>query len=233
MLKIVAVIPAFNEEQSIAKVVRAIPRPPVEEIIVVNNNSRDRTAEVARAAGGRVVFEGELGYGAACLRGIAEAQSLKADLVVFLDADHSDFPEEIPCLIAPILSGECDMVIGSRALGEKEKGAMAPQQIFGNWLACRLMHLLLGVRYTDLGPFRAISLPALEQLSMRDRNYGWTVEMQIKAALKKLRVREVPVRYRKRIGKSKISGTVKGTLMAGWKIITTILRYGIVQIQVR
>jgi glycosyltransferase involved in cell wall biosynthesis len=228
MLKIVAVIPAFNEEQSVGKVVQAIPRPPVAEIIVANNNSRDRTAEVARAAGARVVFERELGYGAACLRGIAEAQRLRADIIVFLDADHSDYPEEIPSLIAPILAGECEMVIGSRVLGEKERGSMTPQQVFGNWLACRLMSLLLGARYTDLGPFRAISLAALEKLNMRDRNYGWTVEMQIKAAINGLRVREVPVRYRKRIGKSKISGTVKGTLLAGWKIITTILRYGLV-----
>jgi glycosyltransferase involved in cell wall biosynthesis len=227
MPKIVAVIPALDEELSIGKVVRAIPRPPVEEIIVVNNNSRDRTAEVAAAAGARVVFEGEPGYGAACLRGIAEAKKLGAELLVFLDADHSDYPEEIPALIAPIIAGECDFVIGSRALGEKEKGAMTPQQLFGNWLACWLMRLLLGAHYTDLGPFRAIAMAALEKLDMRDRNYGWTVEMQIKAALQQLQVREVPARYRKRIGKSKISGTVRGTLMAGWKIILTILRYAI------
>lgn len=227
MPKIVAVIPAFDEELSIGKVVRAIPRPPVEEIIVVNNNSRDRTAEVAAAAGARVVFEGEPGYGAACWRGIAEAKKLGAELLVFLDADHSDYPEEIPALVAPIIAGECDFVIGSRALGEKEKGAMTPQQLFGNWLACWLMRLLLGAHYTDLGPFRAIAMAALEKLDMRDRNYGWTVEMQIKAALQQLQVREVPTRYRKRIGKSKISGTVKGTLMAGWKIILTILRYAI------
>jgi glycosyltransferase involved in cell wall biosynthesis len=225
MPQIVAIIPAYNEEQSIGKVVRAIPQPPVDEIIVVNNNSRDRTAEVAAANGAYVVFESEQGYGAACLRGIAEAKKVSAEILVFLDADFSDFPEEIPSLITPILAGECDLVIGSRALGEKEKGAMTPQQLFGNWLACRLMHLLLGVRYTDLGPFRAISFLALERLNMRDRNYGWTVEMQIKAAKEKLRVREVPVRYRRRIGKSKISGTIKGTLMAGWKIITTILRH--------
>lgn len=227
MPKIVALIPAFDEEKSVGKVVQAIPQPPVEKIIVVNNNSRDRTAEVAAQAGAQVVFESEPGYGAACLRGIAEAKKFGAELVVFLDADHSDYPEEIPALIAPILAGECDFVIGSRALGEKEAGAMTPQQIFGNWLACHLMRLLLGARYSDLGPFRAISMAALEKLQMRDRNYGWTVEMQIKAALQHLRVVEVPARYRKRIGKSKISGTVKGTVLAGWKIITTILRYGI------
>jgi glycosyltransferase involved in cell wall biosynthesis len=227
MPKIVAVIPAFDEEKSVGKVVRAIPQPPVEEIIVVNNNSRDRTAEIAAAAGARVVFEEEPGYGAACLRGIAEAKKLGAGLAVFIDADHSDYPEEIPDLIAPILAGQCDFVIGSRALGVKEKGAMTPQQLFGNWLACRLMRLLLGARYTDLGPFRAITMAALEKLNMRDRNYGWTVEMQIKARLHNLRVQEVPARYRQRIGKSKISGTVKGTLMAGWKIIITILRYTI------
>jgi glycosyltransferase involved in cell wall biosynthesis len=227
MLKIVAIIPAFDEEKSVGKVVQAIPQPPVDEIVVVNNNSRDRTAEVAAAAGAHVVFEGEPGYGAACLRGIAEAQQLGAELLVFVDADHSDYPEEIPNLIAPILAGQCDFVIGSRALGVKEKGAMTPQQLFGNWLACWLMRLLLGAHYTDLGPFRAISMTALEKLNMRDRNYGWTVEMQIKARLHNLRVLEVPARYRKRIGKSKISGTVKGTVMAGWKIIITILRYAI------
>jgi glycosyltransferase involved in cell wall biosynthesis len=227
MPKIVAIIPAFDEEKSVGKVVQAIPQPPVEEVIVVNNNSRDRTAKVAAAAGARVIFEEEPGYGAACLRGIAEAKKLGADLLIFLDADRSDYPEEIPNLIAPILAGQCDFTIGSRALGVKEKGAMTPQQLFGNWLACRLMKLLLGARYTDLGPFRAISMAALEQLNMRDRNYGWTVEMQIKARLHHLRVQEVPARYRKRIGKSKISGTVKGTIMAGWKIITTILRYAI------
>ncbi|MDZ7360253.1 MAG: glycosyltransferase family 2 protein [candidate division KSB1 bacterium] len=225
MPRIVAVIPACDEEQSVGKVVKEIPQPPVEKIIVVNNNSHDRTAEVAAAAGARVVFEGEPGYGAACLRGIAEAKTLGAEIVVFLDADRSDYPEEIPALIAPILAGECDFVIGSRALGVKEKGAMTPQQIFGNWLACFLMRFLLGARYSDLGPFRSISMAALEKLQMRDRNYGWTVEMQIKAALRRLRVREVPARYRKRIGKSKISGTVKGTLLAGWKIVTTILRH--------
>ncbi len=227
MPKIVAIIPAFDEEKSVGKVVAAIPQPPVEKVIVVNNNSRDRTAEVAAQAGAQVVFESEPGYGAACLRGIAEAKKLGAELVVFLDADHSDYPEEIPALIAPILTGDYDFVIGSRALGRKEKGAMTPQQLFGNWLACHLMRLLLGARYSDLGPFRAISMAALEKLQMRDRNYGWTVEMQIKAALQHLRVHEVPARYRKRIGKSKISGTVKGTVLAGWKIITTILRYGI------
>jgi glycosyltransferase involved in cell wall biosynthesis len=227
MPKIVAIIPAFDEEKSVGKVVQAIPQPPVEAIIVVNNNSCDCTAEVAAAAGARVVFEGEPGYGAACLRGIAEAKQLGAELVVFVDADHSDYPEEIPNLIAPILADECDFVIGSRALGVKEKGAMTPQQLFGNWLACWLMRLLLGAHYTDLGPFRAISMPALEKFNMRDRNYGWTVEMQIKASLHNLRVQEVPARYRKRIGKSKISGTVKGTVMAGWKIITTIFRYAI------
>lgn len=227
MPKIVAIIPAFDEEKSVGKVVQAIPQPPVEKIIVVNNNSRDRTAEVAAQAGALVVFEGEPGYGAACLRGIAEAKKCEAELVVFLDADHSDYPEEIPDLIAPILAGRCDFVIGSRALGVKEAGAMTPQQVFGNWLACHLMRLLLGARYSDLGPFRAISMAALERLQMCDRNYGWTVEMQIKAALQHLRVAEVPARYRRRIGKSKISGTVKGTVLAGWKIITTILRYGI------
>src|SRR5574342_181409 len=183
MPPIVAVIPAYDEEQSVGKVVQAIPQPPVDAIIVVNNNSRDRTAEMAAAAGAHVILEAVPGYGAACLRGIEEAKKFGAELLVFLAADHSDYPEEIPNLIAPILAGQCDFVIGSRALGKKEKGAMTPQQLFGNWLACHLMRLLLGARYSDLGPFRAISMAALEKLNMRDRNYGWTVEMQIKARL--------------------------------------------------
>lgn len=226
-MKIVAIIPAYNEEQSIGLVVAAIPRPPVDEIIVANNNSTDRTAEVAQAAGAHVVFESEAGYGAACLAGINEARRRGAEIVVFLDGDFSDYPEEISALVAPIFDGKFDMVIGSRILGQRERGSLTPQQRFGGWLACTLMKLFFDANYTDLGPFRAISMPALERLNMQDRNYGWTVEMQIKAIRAGLRVTEIPVRYRKRIGKSKISGTVKGVVLAGWKIMATILKYAL------
>lgn len=195
------------------------------EVIVADNASTDRTAEIARSEGAIVVYEAEPGYGAACLAGIAQAKQLGAEVIVFMDGDHSDYGEELPLLIAPILNGECDMVIGSRALGVAEPGALTPQQRYGNQLACFLMRVLLGAHYTDLGPFRAIKMKALDQIGMTDRNYGWTVEMQIKAAKHKLRVREVPVRYRKRIGKSKVSGTVKGVIMAGYKIIFTILKH--------
>jgi len=222
---IVAIIPAHNEELSIAQVVREIPRQLVQQVIVVDNNSTDATAERATQAGASVVFEREQGYGAACLRGIEVAKELGADLIVFLDGDYSDYPEEIPQLVAPILVGEADFVIGSRVLGEVEPGALTPQQRMGNRLACFLMRVLIGGHYTDLGPFRAITMPALDKLRMKDRNYGWTVEMQIKASKAGLRVREIPVRYRKRIGKSKVSGTVSGVIMAGYKIILTILRH--------
>lgn len=223
--KIVVVIPAFNEALSIGRVVAEVPCPPVHEVIVADNASTDRTAEIARSEGAIVVYEAEPGYGAACLAGIAQAKQLGAEVIVFMDGDHSDYGEELPLLIAPILNGECDMVIGSRALGVAEPGALTPQQRYGNQLACFLMRVLLGAHYTDLGPFRAIKMKALDQIGMTDRNYGWTVEMQIKAAKHKLRVREVPVRYRKRIGKSKVSGTVKGVIMAGYKIIFTILKH--------
>lgn len=226
-MKIIVVIPAYNEERSIGLVVAAIPRPPVNGIIVANNNSTDRTAEVASAAGAEVVNELEAGYGAACHRGVSAAQQRGAELIVFIDGDYSDYPEEIPTLIAPIVSGEVDMVIGSRILGQRERGALTPQQRFGGWLACKLMRLFFGARYTDLGPFRAITMTALDRINMQDRNYGWTVEMQIKAVRAGLRVKEIPVRYRKRIGKSKISGTVKGVVMAGYKIITTIFKYAL------
>ena len=195
---------------------------------MVDNGSTDRTAEVAREHGANVVREDQRGYGAACLRGIAEVAALGAadpDILVFLDGDHSDHPDELPEVVAPILAGEAHLVIGSRALGRAERGALTPQQVHGNRLACWLMRVILRHRYTDLGPFRAIRWDALQALEMRDRDYGWTVEMQMKAVRRGLRVAEVPVSYRRRIGRSKISGTVRGTIMAGCKIITTILRY--------
>jgi len=222
------IIPAFNERNSIAQVVQDIPKSWVTEIVVVNNNSQDDTAAVAKEAGVTVLDEPRQGYGYACLKGIAHArtQARLPDIVVFLDADYSDYPEELPQIVQPILEGEAELVIGSRALGQREKGSMTPQQIFGNWLATRLLRLFYGARFTDLGPFRAITFEALEKINMQDKTYGWTVEMQLKAVKLGLKTAEVPVRYRRRrTGVSKVSGTLKGTVLAGYKIIWTIFRY--------
>jgi len=225
--KIVVIIPAFNEENSVGKVVSDIPKSIVSEIIVVNNNSNDLTKVNALAAGAIVIDEPIQGYGNACLKGMAfvSGMEIKPDIIVFIDADYSDYPEEIEKLIHPILTENFDMVIGSRALGNREKGSMTPQQIVGNWLATSLLKLFYKVSYTDLGPFRAIKYQKLLDLNMIDKTYGWTVEMQLKAAKQKLKIIEVPVTYRVRIGYSKVSGTVKGTVMAGYKIITTIFKY--------
>ncbi len=225
--KICVIIPAFNEENGVGEVIREIPKRLVDEVVVVNNASTDNTEKIAREAGATVLREPVPGYGRACLKGIAYLKNLNTppDIVVFLDADHSDYPEEMEQLIRPIADGTAHLVIGSRALGKKEAGSMTPQQIFGNWLATRLLYLIYKVRFTDLGPFRAIGFAQLLELNMQDKTYGWTVEMQVKAAKKNLKCIEVPVRYRKRIGFSKISGTVKGTVLAGYKIIATLLRY--------
>ncbi len=214
------IIPAINEALSIGKVIDAVPDW-VDEIIVADNGSTDGTADVALKAGATVVFEPRRGYGSACLAAI-ESLSL-TDIVVFLDGDYSDFPEEMNLLVDPILENKVDMVIGSRVRGQREKGALAPQARFGNMLACLLMRIFWKVTYTDLGPFRAIRYQALKSLRMMDRNYGWTVEMQIRAAQVGLRCLEVPVRYRQRIGQSKVTGTVKGVFFAGYKILYTIL----------
>lgn len=224
---IVVIIPAFNEENAVGNVIKDIPKEWVTEIIVVNNNSNDATKDNAIAAGATVIDEPIQGYGNACLKGIAYINKLQPtpDIVVFLDADYSDHPEELPNLVVPIITNDYDMVIGSRALGAKEKGSMTPQQVFGNKLATRLLKTMYGVTFTDLGPFRAIKYDALIRMHMQDRTYGWTVEMQVKAAKLKMKTTEVPVKYRKRIGFSKISGTLKGTVMAGYKIITTIFKY--------
>jgi glycosyltransferase involved in cell wall biosynthesis len=227
---IAVVIPALNEEASLPLVLRDIPRDLVNEIVVVDNGSHDRTAEVAREGGATVVGEPQRGYGSACLRGLAELAGRTEgppDVVVFLDADYSDHADELPAVVGPILDGSCDMVIGSRLLGQRERGAMPPQAVWGNRLACFLMWLLFGGKHTDLGPFRAIRWDSLQRLGMRDRNFGWTVEMQIKAARQKLRVLEVPVSYRRRVGVSKISGTIKGTILAGSKILYLIAKYGL------
>ena len=221
------IIPAFNEEHSVGNVVNDIPKGLVREIIVVNNNSTDKTVINAINAGAKVLEEKNMGYGNACLTGMKHLRQkkVKPHIVVFLDADYSDYPEEMVNVIRPVLEQKMDMVIGSRALGNLEKGSMTPQQVFGNWLATFLLKLFYGVKYTDLGPFRAIKYESLMALNMKDKTYGWTVEMQVKAAKQKMRTCEVPVNYRKRIGFSKVSGTVKGTIGAGYKIITTIFKY--------
>lgn len=224
---IVVIIPAYNEENSIGKVVADIPKKLVNEIIVVNNNSTDNTRGTASQAGATVLDEPQQGYGAACLKGIAYVKNLSPapDIVVFIDGDYSDYPKQMPEVVAPILEQDIDMVIGSRALGQRQKGAMMPQQVFGNQLATFLIRLFYGMKFTDLGPFRAIRFDKLLAIDMKDQNYGWTVEMQLKAAKYKLKVTEVPVNYKKRIGVSKVSGTIKGTIMAGYKIIWTIFKY--------
>jgi glycosyltransferase involved in cell wall biosynthesis len=222
--RIAVVIPALDEERAIGRVLADVPAW-VDRVIVADNGSADRTADIARAAGAEVVREPEPGYGAACLAGLARIGN--ADIVVFLDGDYSDHPEEMAALVDPIAVGAVDMVIGSRVLGVREKGALTPQQRFGNWLATRLIRMIWGIRYSDLGPFRAVRATSLAQLAMSDRTYGWTVEMQIKAAVHGLRSTEIPVRYRRRIGVSKISGTIKGTIKAGWKILSIIGRYAL------
>ena len=222
------VIPAYNEALSIGKVIGDIPRESVRQIIVCNNNSSDETPAIAAEAGAIVTDQPLRGYGHACLSGMAYLQNHQEnrppDIVVFLDGDYSDHPAEMKSLIQPIIDGK-DLVIGSRTLGSPEKGSLTVPQQFGNWLATRLIRKLYGFRFTDLGPFRAIRWDKLVMLNMQDGTYGWTVEMQVKALNHHLECAEVPVSYRKRIGKSKISGTIKGTLMAGYKILWTIVKW--------
>jgi glycosyltransferase involved in cell wall biosynthesis len=223
---IVVIIPAYNEEKSISKVVNEIPDI-VSEIIVVDNNSSDNTSKVAAAAGATVLVQPLPGYGNTCLKGIEyiKSKNISPDIVVFIDGDYSDYPAQLPEVIKPIIENDFDLVIGSRALGKKEKNSMTVQQLVGNKLAAFLLKLFYKVHYTDLGPFRAVKYDALIKINMQDKNFGWTVEMQLKAAKLKMKICEVPVNYRQRIGISKISGTLKGTIMAGYKIITTIFKY--------
>lgn len=226
MYKIKVIIPAFNEEKAIAKVINEIPSF-VDEIIVISNNSTDKTEQVAKNTGATVLSETRKGYGYACLKGMEYISKLEIepDIIVFLDGDYSDYPEELTKLIAPIQNQNIDFVIGARVSNLREKGSMTPQQIFGNWLATILMKVFFKARYTDLGPFRAIKYNKLLQLKMEDITYGWTVEMQLKVLKHKMTYIEIPVRYKNRIGVSKVSGTVKGTIMAGIKIIGWIIKY--------
>lgn len=225
-LSVTVIIPAYNEEGSIAKVIKEIPSL-VNEIIVVNNCSTDRTATVAATAGATVLDENRMGYGYACLKGIEHAarQQSPPDVVVFLDGDFSDYPVELIKIIAPIQNNEVDFVVGARVKELREEGSMTPQQIFGNWLACFLMKGLFNSTFTDLGPFRAIKWETLQSLKMSDKTYGWTVEMQLKVLRQKISHKEIPVSYKKRIGVSKVSGTIKGTIFAGAKIIGWIFKH--------
>ena len=223
-LSIAVVIPALNEEESIGKVISHIPAW-VDDIVVADNGSTDKTAKTAQIHGARVVIEPRRGYGAACLTALTTINN--PDIVVFIDGDFSDYPQEMSCLVEPISKGEADIVIGSRVLGKRQKGALTPQQVAGNALACFLIRLIWKFSYTDLGPFRAVRFSSLQELHMKDRDYGWTVEMQIKAIRCGLNIQEVPVSYRQRIGQSKVSGTVKGVIGAGTKILYTIFKYAL------
>ena len=221
-MKTFVIIPAFNEEQSIGRVVKDIPVEIVLEVIVVDNNSTDQTGKIAAEAGATVLHESIKGYGAACLKGIGYLKNKDCDTVVFLDGDYSDYPGEIVELIKPIENDQYDFVLGSRVLGKREKGSLPFQSRIGSMIAGFLVKLFWQVKYTDLGPFRAIKFNKLIELDMKDKWFGWTVEMQIKAAKKNLRILEIPVKYRKRIGKSKVTGTFKGTFMASVIILKTI-----------
>ena len=224
------IIPAYNEEKSIAKVIQDLPSI-VDEIVVVNNNSSDKTGEEAKKNGATVLTEKRRGYGYACLKGMSylKSQTTPPDIVVFLDGDYSDYPEELTKLVAPIIADRIDFVIGARSKKLREKGSMTAVQIFGNWLATRLMSWFYNSKFSDLGPFRAIKYDKLIALQMEDKTYGWTVEMQLKALKKKYSYTEIPLKYRNRIGISKVSGTLKGAIFAGIKILYWIVKYSFVK----
>lgn len=223
--KVFVVIPAFNEEQAIDKVILEIPNVPRKNIIVVDNGSTDNTKQVIESTGATALFEPRKGYGWACLKGCAHVEEMKGETIVFLDGDYSDYPEQLTRVIAPIYENNMDLVIGSRSLGKREKGSMTVPQQFGNWLSSKLLKIFYKVNYTDLGPFRAIRLDSYKKLGMRDKTYGWTIEMQIKAAQNNMKYCEVSVDYKTRIGTSKVSGTIKGAVMAGIKIIFVVFKY--------
>ena len=224
------IIPAYNEEKSIAKVIQDLPSS-VDEIVVVSNNSSDETLDVAKKAGATVLTEKRRGYGYACLKGISyiKSQSIKPDIIVFLDGDYSDYPNELNKLIAPITNEDFDFVLGARSKKLREKGSMTIPQIFGNWLATSLMAFFFSSKFTDLGPFRAIKYNKLIDLNMKDKTYGWTVEMQLKAIKRNYLYKEIHVKYRNRIGISKVSGTLKGTIFAGIKILYWIVKYSFIK----
>jgi len=225
-LTIDIVIPALDEEASLPLVLAQLPRSSVRRIVVADNGSTDATARVAREGGAEVVAAARRGYGSACLAGLAHLRRTgPPDVVVFIDADYSDHPEELPAVVAPILAGTADLVIGSRVLGRRERGALLPQARAGNLVACLLIRIFYGHRFTDLGPFRAIRWDALERIGMADPDFGWTAEMQVKAVRLGLRCAEVPVSYRRRVGVSKITGTITGTVRAGYKILWTVARH--------
>ncbi|WP_282041394.1 glycosyltransferase family 2 protein [Winogradskyella flava] len=228
MTKIIVIIPAFNEADSISKVIKDIPEI-VEEVIVVSNNSTDDTEVNAKKAGATVLLEKQKGYGHACLKGMdyIEKQDIKPDIIVFLDGDYSDYPEELTKIVQPIIEKDIDFVVGARVKELREEGSMTVPQIFGNWLATSLMTLFFRSTFTDLGPFRAIKYDKLLALNMEDKTYGWTVEMQLKVLKKKYSYNEIPVNYRNRIGVSKVSGTIKGAIFAGIKILTWIFKYSL------
>ena len=228
MADIKVIIPAYNEADSIAHVINELPKS-VSEVIVVNNNSSDNTVKNAETAGATVITELRKGYGYACLKGLEyiASKSKQPDIIVFIDGDYSDYPEELDNVVAPILEDDIDFVVGARRKNLREEGSMTPQQVFGNWLATFLMRLFFGAKFTDLGPFRAIKYDKLKELNMEDKTYGWTVEMQLKILKKKMTYTEVPVRYKRRIGISKVSGTVKGSIFAGIKILGWIFKYSI------
>ena len=220
------IIPAYNEQDSIGKVIGDIPKI-VDEIIVISNNSTDKTVENAKKAGATVLFENRKGYGYACLKGMdyIAKKEITPEVVVFLDGDYSDYPEQLTTLVNPILIDNLDFVVGARIKELRESGSMTPQQVFGNWLATLLMKLLFNAEFTDLGPFRAIKYNKLLALKMEDTTYGWTVEMQLKVLKQELTYKEVPMKYRNRIGVSKVSGTIKGSILAGVKILGWIFKY--------
>lgn len=229
MNNVYVIIPAINEENSIGLVINDIPKELVTEIVVIDNGSTDNTIEVAKNASAKVLVESEKGYGAACLKGLEYVYSRNLnedDIIVFLDGDYSDYPEEMNEIISPIIENDMDVVIGSRILGMKfgktEKNSLLPQAVFGNWLSTKIIKIIWNYSFTDLGPFRAVKYSALKKMNMKDRNYGWTVELQIKAAKYKLKCVEVPVSYRVRIGESKVTGTLNGSVKAGLKILWTI-----------
>ena len=226
MTYIRVIIPAYNEEGSIAKVIKDLPDH-VEEVIVVDNCSTDNTTAEVLKTGATALYESKMGYGNACLKGLdyIKSKQLPTDIVVFLDGDYSDYPEQLDDIIQPILKDNIDLVIGARVASKREEGAMTIPQLFGNWLATALMKIFFNSRFTDLGPFRAIKYEKLLQLNMEDKTYGWTVEMQLKALKQNFSYTEVPIDYRNRIGTSKVSGTVKGAVMAGIKILGWIFKY--------